>query len=106
MIEFKCNESDISKAVFVGDADTILAELLLEINVLYGSIYQHDKKYAEQFKQSLIYTILDEEGQKTIFSDDVVKVIEQRKNFATTSCVIDKEGFAKQVMELMKDEGE
>lgn len=75
MIDFKTNRDDVKRAVFIGGLDDLIAELLFEVSVLYGSIAQKNEEAAAEFKELFLASVNSKLGQSIIFDPSIAKAI-------------------------------
>ena len=107
MIDFKCSKRNLERAVFAGSPDMLMAEIFMQVNLVYGNMYKHNKDAAKEFKRTFVMSIIDPEVQSHVFSDDVVNALERDSGgFYVESYSVDKRGLAKQLLDLLENGNE
>lgn len=112
MIKFECNEASIEQAVFVGSMDTILAELCLQIGLIYSATAKANPMAGQVFKHKLIGVLIDPESQEHIFTDKFLgEAVDGKDKDSSHMCMSavgfgDPEEFARQLKEILEAETE
>lgn len=67
MINFHAKDGNVRVAVFTGSLNSITADLMLEIGMIYSAIENSDKRQAKLFKHLLHEMFTDEDLSKKVF---------------------------------------
>lgn len=104
MIKFETNRENVKCAMFGGNLDDVLAELCLEISILYGGIASQSKKAAKEFKTKLVMSMIDSDISDTIFSTDVIEALKGSGYHICGSVSLgDSEEILKQLKEILNE---
>lgn len=71
MIKFEFCKGEVLSAVFSGKINEMLADLCVEITLMYGALKNQNAEAANEFKRNLSLAIIDEEMRNRIFSSDL-----------------------------------
>lgn len=109
MIKFESDGPKLKEVLFAGDIQTLLAELTLEISLMYGTIKNGNEALGEMFKDLLISS-LSRDGalHDVVFSSTVFNAVHHDDSgaFSVFNTTIDEDELKKQLKELLSDESE
>lgn len=105
MIKFEHDNGELSCAVFAGDINTLLADLSVEISLLYGSLKCKKERAAKAFREGLLMSLVDPDLSKVVFSDALYKAITEAGTHISECITVDnKEEFERQLKEILEEE--
>lgn len=104
MILFECDgdNGEIRRAVFAGNMDTLIAEIMAEISFVYGTIARQDENIAKEFARKFTIGLL-KDGPELVFSTKLADALIENGDHETNCIVIDNKEFMKQMEELRNE---
>lgn len=106
MIKFDHNNGDLRYAVFGGNLTDLVADLCLEMTLIYGAMKSHNDGLAAEFKRNMLMCMIDPDIADKVFSTEIYDQISKDTGhyFSTgTISVGDREEFEKQLKELLNE---
>ena len=100
MIKFSIDGGDLKEVAVGGSTEQVLAELALEVSIIYGALMNRDKEEAESFRRLMILTMTDPEISRKIFSTELFDHIKDSSKFIAASFE-NPEEFLRQLKEIM-----
>lgn len=105
MIKFDHNNGDLRCAVFGGTINDMVADLCLEMSLIYGAMKNQSEDAARKFRRNIMMVFCDEELSKTIFSDGIYKAIAGDEHYTSGQIEVkDSAEFEKQLRQILEEE--